>query len=45
MLAQDLDTLFSLPLSPEALDEWMQLQVVLSTVAYDPNSTNTWTLI
>jgi hypothetical protein len=31
----DLDSLFSLPLSPEAFEEMLQLQDFLGTFAYD----------
>jgi hypothetical protein len=44
MQAADLDSLFHLPLSPEAFDEMLQLQDLVSLVPYDHTSKDSWFL-
>lgn len=44
MHAEDLDTLFSLPMSPEVFEELIQLQMILSSIAYDLNENDQWIL-
>jgi len=45
MQAEDLDTLFMLPLSEQALDELEALQEQLQEVQYDQEETDSWTPI
>ena len=45
MNAEDLDSLFHLPLSLPAMNELMNLQQMLVTIPYTEESTDTWTLI
>lgn len=45
MQAEDLDILFYLPLSQEALDELIDLQAQLLSTPYDHNSIDAWKLI
>jgi hypothetical protein len=45
MKAEDLDSIFHLPLSQEAFDEMLQLQDHLSGVQYDQTGEDTWTFI
>jgi hypothetical protein len=41
-LAEDLDSLFYLPLSPEVLDELLALQGILRSILYDPATSDSW---
>lgn len=43
--AEDLDSLFMLPFSPEAHQEFQDLQHCLELIEYDENSIDTWTPI
>ena len=45
MNAEDLDSLFHLPLSLPAMDEVMSLQQMLVNIPYNADSKDTWTLI
>jgi hypothetical protein len=45
MLAEDLDSLFSLPLSPEAMDELIALQDLLNAIPYKPEANDSWCFI
>jgi hypothetical protein len=45
MQAEDLDTLFMLPLSEQALDELEALHEQLQGVQYDQEETDKWTPI
>jgi hypothetical protein len=45
MLIEDLDSLFYLPLSPEALGELLSLQSTLSAIHYDPTMSNSWSFL
>jgi hypothetical protein len=45
MLAEDIDSLFFLPLSPEAMDELIALQDLLNVIPYNPEATDSWSFI
>ena len=40
--ADDLDTIFFLPLSQEAMDELIQVQLMVENIPYDESSNDTW---
>ena len=40
--ADDLDSIFLLPLSQEAMDELIQLQLMTESIPYDENLNDTW---
>jgi hypothetical protein len=45
LLAEDLDTLFALPLSPEVYEEMLQLQDALQIMEFDPVEEDSWIFI
>ena len=45
MLADDLDAIFHLPLSQQALEELEQLQLVMQDITYDPSEKDVWLMI
>ena len=45
MLEEDLNELFTLPVSTQAYDEMQQLQTHLHNFAYNDTSDDVWTLI
>jgi hypothetical protein len=45
MLAEDLDSLFYLPILTEALEELQQLQIMLNATQYHPEDSDSWKFI
>jgi hypothetical protein len=45
MLAEDLDSLFYLPISIEAFAKLQQLQTMLTDIQYHPDDLDSWVLV